>query len=144
MRLRGQDLGETFRAGAYSPLFQQKLHLQLLHALQGEEERQLGAGSCPRSLCEPVPAFPQSCLANMELGQLLLALIVPSASCCLQVFDNKTSPTTQGRVNVRRLPQVSACKLFCLRIFSFRLLPALLRCCSPAFPQGCAWGKGEL
>lgn len=44
--------------------------------------------SCSRSLCEPAPSFPQSCLANIEWGQLLLALVL-STFCCPQVFNIK-------------------------------------------------------
>lgn len=53
-----RTLGESLGAGVYSPLLQQEFHLQLFHALQGEEKRAALRCELPRSLCAPAPTFP--------------------------------------------------------------------------------------
>lgn len=105
MQFRGQDLGGALRGWGLltSPPAETPPPAPPCPAGGGREAAV--SWELPQEPPEPVPSFPQSCPANMAWGQLLLALIVPSASCCHQVFDNKTSPTTQGRVKVRRLPE---------------------------------------
>ena len=106
---------EALGAGSYSPLLQQELHFQLLHALQGEEEtavvscvstslqtRILATLGDPADMSMSVPLGGP---AVLEWGQLLLALFVLLVSLGLQVFLSGTSLTTQRRSGYEADPQ---------------------------------------
>lgn len=94
--LWGLDLGGSLGAGSYSPLLQQELHFQLLHALQGEEETAVVSCVCtslytrilatPGDPADMSMSIPFGGPAVLEWGQLFLTLFVPLVSLCPQVF----------------------------------------------------------
>lgn len=146
-------LVEAWGAGSYSPLLQQELHFQLLHALQGEEEttvvscvstslqtRILATPGDPADMSVSVPLGGP---AVLDWGQLLLALFVLLVSLCIQVFLSGTSLTIQRRSGYEVDPQPQQVNpfapervsfIFSLQLPSFSCFPNRLT----------VWSKGEL